>query len=169
MTTHVEQICRKYCTAVVGWPSMAPGVYSRCFLIGYFEGIDSEREIAYGVADSLRLREFLGLSLGERTPDHSTLSKTRRMLSFWTHKAVSRWVLKRLVEQGLLSGKNLGVDAMTLEANGALRSIVRRDNGASYEEHVTWLIKPRGSRSQHHSSGSGLIANGRSRCPIASG
>jgi transposase len=141
---YVERICRKYYAAVMGRPSMAPGVYFRCFLIGYFEGIDSERGIAYRVADSLSLREFLGLSLEERTPDHSTLSKTRRLLNLGTHKAVFRWVLKRLAEQGLLSGKNLGVDATTLEANAALRSIVRRDNGASYEEHVTRLMQAEG-------------------------
>jgi len=141
---YVERICRKYYAAVMGRPSMAPGVYFRCFLIGYFEGIDSDRGIAYRVADSLSLREFLGLSLEERTPDHSTLSKTRRLMNLGTHKAVFRWVLKRLAEQGLLSGKNLGVDATTLEANAALRSIVRRDNGASYEEHVTQLMQAEG-------------------------
>jgi transposase len=141
---YVERICRKYYAAMMGRPSMAPGVYFRCFLIGYFEGIDSERGIAYRVADSLSLREFLGLSLEERTPDHSTLSKTRRLMNLGTHKAVFRWVLKRLAEQGLLSGKNLGVDATTLEANAALRSIVRRDNGASYEEHVTRLMQAEG-------------------------
>jgi transposase len=96
------------------------------------------------VADSLSLREFLGLSLEERTPDHSTLSKTRRLMNLGTHKAVFRWVLKRLAEQGLLRGKNLGVDATTLEANAALRSIVRRDNGASYEEHVRRLMQAEG-------------------------
>jgi transposase len=141
---YVERICRKYYAAVMGRPSVPPGLYFRCFLIGYFEGIDSERGIAYRVADSLSLREFLGLSLEERTPDHSTLSKTRRLMNLGTHKAVFRWVLKRLAEQGLLSGKNLGVDATTLEANAALRSIVRRDNGASYEEHVTRLMQAEG-------------------------
>ena len=77
----------------MGRPSIAPGVYFRCFLVGYFEGIDSELGIAYRVADSLSLREFLGLSLEERTPDHSTLSKTRLLLSLGTHQAVFRWVL----------------------------------------------------------------------------
>ena len=76
---YVERICRKYYAPTMGRPSIAPGVYFRCFLVGYFEGIDSERGIAYRVADSLSLREFLGLSLEERTPDHSTLSKTRRL------------------------------------------------------------------------------------------
>jgi hypothetical protein len=104
--------------------------------VGYFEGIDSERGIAYRIADSLSLREFLGLSREEPTPDHSTRSKTRRRLSLGTHQAVFRWVLKLLVREGLLSGKNLGVDATTLEANAALKAIVRRDHGASYDEYV---------------------------------
>jgi transposase len=142
--TYAERICRKYYATTMGRPSIAPGVYFRCFLMGYFEGIDSERGIAYRVSDSLSLREFLGLSLEEQTPDHSTLSKTRRMMNLGTHQAVFRWVLKRLAAEGLLSGKNLGVDATTLEANAALKSIVRRDNGAGYDEHVTELMKAEG-------------------------
>jgi transposase len=140
--SYAERICRKYYATTMGRPSIAPGVYFRCFLMGYFEGIDSERGIAYRVSDSLSLREFLGLSLEEQTPDHSTLSKTRRMMNLGTHQAVFRWVLKRLA--GLLSGKNLGVDATTLEANAALKSIVRRDDGASYDEHVAELMKSEG-------------------------
>ena len=128
----------------MGRPSIAPGVYFRCFLIGYFEGIDSERGIAYRISDSLSLRGFLGLSLEEQSPDHSTLSKARRLMNLGTHQAVFRWVLKRLAAEGLLSGKKLGVDGTTLEANAALRSIVRRDNGASYEEHVRALMKAEG-------------------------
>ncbi|MGA9108059.1 MAG: transposase [Bryobacteraceae bacterium] len=142
--TYAERICRKYYATTMGRPSIAPGVYFRCFLIGYFEGIDSERGIAYRVSDSLSLREFLGLSLEEQTPDHSTLSKTRRLMKLGTHKAIFRWVLKRLAAEGLLSGKNLGVDATTLEANAALKSIVRRDSGASYDEHVAELMKTEG-------------------------
>lgn len=141
---YVERICRKYYAPTMGRPWIAPGVYFRCFLVGYFEGMDSERGMAYRAADSLRLREFLGLSLEEQTPDHSTLSKTRRLMNLGTHKAVFQWVLKRLAGEGLLSGKNLGVDATTLEANAALKSIVRRDNGASYEEHVTQLMQAEG-------------------------
>lgn len=141
---YVERVCRKYYASKMGRPSIAPGVYFRCFLMGYFEGIDSERGMAYRVSDSLSLREFLGLSLEEQTPDHSTLSKTRRLMNLGTHKAVFQWVLKRLAAEGLLSGKNLGVDATTLEANAALKSIVRRDGGASYDEHVTELMKTAG-------------------------
>jgi transposase len=142
--SYVERLCRKYYATTMGRPSIAPGVYFRCFLMGYFEGIDSERGIAYRVSDSLSLREFLGLSLEEQTPDHSTLSKTRRLMNLGTHQAVFRWVLKRVAAEGLLSGKNLGVDGTTLEANAALRSIVRRDNGASYDEHVAALMKTEG-------------------------
>jgi len=141
---YVERLCRKYYAPVMGRPSIAPGVYFRCFLVGYFEGIDSERGIAYRIADSLSLREFLGLSLEEPTPDHSTLSKTRRRLSLGTHKAVFRWVLRLLAREGLLSGKNLGVDATTLEANAAMKTIVRRDNGASYDEYVAQLMANEG-------------------------
>jgi transposase len=141
---YAERICRKYYADRMGRPSIAPGVYFRCFLVGYFEGIDSERGIAYRVSDSLSLREFLGLSLEEQTPDHSTLSKTRRLINLGTHKAVFRWVLKRLAAEGLLSGETLGVDATSLEANAALKSIVRRDNGASYDEHVTALMEAEG-------------------------
>src|SRR5229473_3165272 len=142
--SYAERICRKYYATTMGRPSIAPGVYFRCFLMGYFEGIDSERGIAYRLSDSLSLREFLGMSLEEQTPDHSTLSKTRRMMNLGTHQAVFRWVLKRLAAEGLLSGKNLGVDATTLEANAALKSIVRRDGGARYDEHVTELMKSEG-------------------------
>ena len=141
---YVERICRKYYAKTMGRPSLVPGVYFRCFLIGYFEGIDSERGIAYRLSDSLSLRDFLGMGLEEQTPDHSTLSKTRRRMNLGTHKAVFTWVLKRLSREGLVSGKNLGIDATTLEANAALKSIVRRDNGDSYDEHVTGLMKTEG-------------------------
>ena len=141
---YVQRICRKYYAKTMGRPSLVPGVYFRCFLIGYFEGIDSERGIAYRLSDSLSLRDFLGMGLEEQTPDHSTLSKTRRRMNLGTHKAVFAWVLKRLSREGLLSGKNLGIDATTLEANAALKSIVRRDNGDSYDEHVIGLMKTEG-------------------------
>ena len=141
---YVERVCRKYYAKTMGRPSLAPGVYFRCFLMGYFEGIDSERGIAYRLSDSLSLREFLGMGLEEQTPDHSTLSKTRRRMNLGTHKAVFSWVLKKLAVEGLLSGKNVGIDATTREANAALKSIVRRDDGASYDEHVAGLMKTEG-------------------------
>ena len=141
---HVERICRRYYKGPLGRPSLAPGVYFRMLLIGYFEGLDSERGIAWRVADSLSLRRFLGYGLDEATPDHSTVSRTRRLLWLETHKAVFRWVLRILVEEGLLAGQTISVDATTLEANAALRSIVRRDNGQKYEEYLKDLARAAG-------------------------
>ena len=141
----VEQLCRKfYKNSPYGRPSMAPGVYFRTLLIGYFEGLDSERGIAWRTADSLSLRKFLGYALDEATPDHSTISRTRRLYWLETHKAVFRWVLKILTEEGLISGRTISIDATTLEANAALKSIVRRDNGQSYNEYLQELGKAAG-------------------------
>ena len=136
----VERLCQKfYKKSAYGRPSMAPGVYFRCLLIGYFEGLDSERGIAWRTADSLSLRKFLGYALDEATPDHSTISRTRRLYWLETHKAIFRWVLKILDEQGLVSGRTVSIDATTLEANAAMKSIVRRDNGQSYNEYLKEL------------------------------
>jgi transposase len=140
----VEHLCRRFYKGPLGQPSLPPGVYFRCLLIGYFEGIDSERGIAWRVADSLSLRKFLGYGVDERTPDHSTISRTRRLLWSSTHQAVFRWVLTRLKEDGLLTGKTIGIDATTLEANAAMRSIVRRDTGATYEAYLTTLVQAAG-------------------------
>ena len=108
---------------------LPPGVYFRALLVGYFEGIDSERGIAWRTADSLALRSFLGFELNQSTPDHSTISRTRRLIDVETHRKVFLWVLGMLTEEGLLKGNTVAVDGTTLEANAALRSIVRRDNG----------------------------------------
>jgi transposase len=113
-------------------------------MVGYFEGLDSERGIDWRCADSLALREFLGYSLKQTTPDHSTLSKTRRRIDLETHQAVFTWVLKVLAGEGLLKGSTIGIDATTLEADAALRSIVRRDTGEGYEEFLTGLAKASG-------------------------
>jgi transposase len=134
----VEHLCRRYYRGPKGRPSIAPGTYFRMLLIGYFEGLDSERGIAWRVADSLSLRKFLGYGLDEPTPDHSTISRTRRLYALSTHKAVFAWVLERVDEAGLL-GKTVSIDATPLEANAAMRTIVRRDTGASYEEYVKQL------------------------------
>jgi transposase len=141
---HVERICRRYYKGPLGRPSLAPGVYFRMLLIGYFEGLGSERGIAWRVADSLSLRKFLGYGLNEATPDHSTVSRTRRLLWVETHKAVFRWVLKILLEEGLLQGQTVSVDATTLEANAGLRSIVRRDDGQPYDEYLKDLAHAAG-------------------------
>jgi transposase len=141
----VERLCRKfYKQSPYGRPSMAPGVYFRSLLIGFFEGLDSERGIAWRTADSLSLRKFLGYALDEATPDHSTISRTRRLYWLETHKAVFRWVLKILEEEGLVSGRTVSIDATTLEANAALKSIVRRDNGQSYNDYLKELAKAAG-------------------------
>ena len=128
----------------MGRPSLAPGMYFRVLMLGYFEGIDSERGIAWRAADSLSVREFLGLELGEAPPDHSTISRTRRLIEVETHRAVFSWILERLAAAGLVKGETLGVDATTLEANAALRSIVRRDTGEGYEAFLTRLAKASG-------------------------
>ncbi len=140
----VEGRCVGFDAATMGRPGLAPAVYFRLLLIGYFEGIDSERGIAWRAADSLALREFLSLGLDEAPPDHSTISRTRRLIDLETHQAVFTWILERVAEAGLLKGKTLGVDATTLEANAALRSIVRRDNGATYQAFLTKLAQASG-------------------------
>ena len=140
----VEGLCARFYHARLGRPSLMPGIYFRALLIGYFEGIEGERGIAWRVADSLGLRRFLGIGLDETTPDHSTISRTRRLIDLDTHRAVFAWVLERLAERGLLKGQRLGIDATTLEANAAMRSIVRRDTGASYEEFLRGLAKASG-------------------------
>jgi transposase len=140
----VESICAKFYAERMGRPSLAPAVYFRLLLIGYFEGIDSERGIAWRVADSITLREFLGYALTEATPDHSTISRNRRLIDLEAHEEVFTWVLAVLAKEGLLSGKTLGIDATTLEANAALRSIVRRDTGERYEEFLRSLAEASG-------------------------
>jgi transposase len=140
----VERLCRRFYKGPYGRPSLAPGVYFRMLMIGYFEGLDSERGIAWRVADSLSLRKFLGYALDEQTPDHSTVSRTRRLLWLETHKAVFRWVLKILIEEGLVQGQTVSIDATTLEANAALKSIVRRDSGQKYDEYLKQLARAAG-------------------------
>ena len=138
---YVEQRCESFYAPTMGRPSLAPGMYFRLLRLGYFEGIDSERGIAWRAADSLSVREFVGLELGEAPPDHSTISRTRRLIEVETHRAVFSWILERLAAAGLVKGETLGVDATTLEANAALRSIVRRDTGEGYEAFLTRLAK----------------------------
>lgn len=140
----VESECSQYYADHVGRPSLAPAVYFRLLLIGYFEGVDSERGIAWRVADSISLREFLGFELSDATPDHSTISRNRRLISVESHQEVFAWVLRTLAKSGLLRAKTLGIDATTLEANAALRSIVRRDSGERYDEFLERLAKDSG-------------------------
>ena len=131
-----EEACREFYAAKRGRPSIPPGVYFRMLMVGYLEGIGSEHGMAWRCADSISLREFLGYGLAKNPPEHSSLSKTRKRLSVEAHGAVFGRVLELVQASGLLSGKTVGVDATTLEANAAMRSIVRRDDGTGYEE---WL------------------------------
>ena len=139
-----EQRCAKFYAPHMGRPSLTPGSYFRCLLIGYLEGIDSERGIAWRLADAISLRRFLAIELDESTPDHSTISRRRRLIDVETHREVFTWVLQLLAKQGLLKGGTMAVDATTLEANAALRSIVRRDSGESYEEFLKGLAAESG-------------------------
>jgi transposase len=138
-----ESACERF-YGTRGRPSVAPGVYFRMLLVGYFEGLSSERGIAWRCADSLSLRKFLGAGLDGDVPDHSTVSRTRRLIDVETHAEVFNWMLGRLAENKLIDGKTIGVDATTLEANAAMRSIVRRDTGEGYEEFLRGLAQASG-------------------------
>jgi len=140
----VEAQCRSFYAEKMGRPSLAPGQYFRLLLVGYFECLDSERGIAWRAADSSGVRAFLGLALTEAAPDHSTISRTRRLIDLDTHRAVFTWVGQCLGIAGLIKGKTIAIDATTLEANAALRSIVRRDTGQSYQDFLTKLAQASG-------------------------
>src|SRR5580700_3841920 len=141
----VEGLCVKFYNAkLVGRPSLEPGKYFRLLLIGYFEGIDSERGIAWRCSDSLSLRAFVGYRLDEISTEHSTISRTRRLIDLETHREVFQWVLKVLADYDLISGKTVGIDATTLEANAAMRSIVRKDTKQNYQDFLTDLAKASG-------------------------
>jgi transposase len=127
-----------------GRPGVAPGVYFRCLLVGYFEGIDSERGIDWRCNDSSSLKLFLGIPVDKPAPDHSTISRTRRLIDIETHAEVFTYILKILANHGLIDGKTAGVDSTTLEANAAMRSIVRRDSGEGYQEFLTRLANESG-------------------------
>ena len=139
-----EAECQQFYARVMGRPSLPPGRYFRLLLVGYFEGLDSERGIAWRAADSLAVRAFVGLGLDTAVPDHSTISRTRRLMALETHRAVFTWVQERLAAAGLLKGRTVAVDATTLEANAAMRSIVRRDTGETYQEFLTRLATESG-------------------------
>jgi transposase len=143
----VEELAAPYYAGKVGRPSMPPSVYVRLLLIGYFEGIGSDRGIAWRVADSMALRQFVGYRLTERTPDHSTISRTRRRLPMEFHEDVFALVIELLEREGLIDGKTIGVDGSTMEANAALRSIVRRDSGQQYQEYLEQLARASGIES----------------------
>ena len=141
----VESLCEEHYHDSRGRPGIPPGTYFRMLLVGYFEGIGSQRGIAWRCADSLSLREFLGVPLSEETPDHSSLTRTRDRLPLEIHAAVFQFVLQVADEQGLLKGKTVAVDATTLEANAAMKSIVRRDTGEDWQEYVKRLMLEAGA------------------------
>lgn len=140
----VEEQCRGFYAPRMGRPSLTPGRYFRLLLLGYFEGLDSERGIAWRATDSLAIRSFLGFGIHDDTPDHSTISRTRRLIAVETHREVFTWVQARLVDAQVLKGKTIAIDATTLEANAAMRSIVRRETGESYQQYLTGLAKASG-------------------------
>src|SRR5258708_6619656 len=140
----VEGRCAKFYAEKYGCPSLTRVIYFRALLIGYFEGIGAERGIAWRLADSLALRRFVGIAMDEYTPDHSTISRAWRLIDLETHREVFAWVLGVLADRGLLKGQRIAIDATTLEANAAMRWIVRRDTGASYEEFLRGLAKASG-------------------------
>ena len=139
----IEQRCTPFYeqTELRGQPSLPPGVYFRMLLVGYFENIDSQRGIAWRCSDSLSLRSFLGIPLGESTPDHSTLTKTRKRLPAEVFEEVFQFVLGIAEAKQLIAGKTVGVDSTTLEANAAMKSIVRRDTGEDWTAFVTRLMR----------------------------
>ena len=141
----VENMCRKYYKSSSGRPSITPGTYFRLLLVGYFESLDSERGIAWRAADSLSVRKFLGYDLSEPTPDHSTVSRTRRLYSLETHRAVMRWVLGILRKHRLANGQSVCIDATTLQANASMKSLVRRDTGQTYEDYLRQLAQAEGN------------------------
>jgi transposase len=143
-----DLFCETNCTGFyhnkLGRPSLPPGQYFRVMMIGFFEGLDSERGIAWRLADSLTLRQFLSIGLDEKTPDHVTISRTRRLIDAETHQRIFTWALERLAQAGLIKGKTIGVDSTTLEANAAMKSIVRRDTGESYMAYLKRLAEAEG-------------------------
>jgi len=142
----IERRCQRYYEQAEkrGQPSIPPGVYFRMLLVGYFEGIDSQRGIAWRCADSLSLRHFLGIPLQEATPDPKTLSNTRRRLPEEVFDEMFQFVLRIAADKKLLSGKTVGVDSTLLEANAAMKSIVRRDTGEDWKQFVTRLMREEG-------------------------
>ena len=148
----VERRCQQYYAQEEkrGQPSIPPGLYFRMLLIGYFENLDSQRGIAWRCADSLSLRDFLGIPFNETTPDHSTLTNTRKRLPQEVFEEVFQLVLSVAEKKQLISGKTVGVDSTMLEANAAMKSIVRRDTGEDWKEYVTRLMREEGALEKGH-------------------
>jgi transposase len=140
----IEQLCAPYYADKRGRPSIPPGVYYRMIFIGYFEGIASQRGIAWRCSDSRSLQEFLGVPLDQETPDHSSISRIHARLPLEVHGEVFQFVLQIAVEKQLLEGKVVGVDSTTLEANAAMKSIERRDSGEDWMSYLKRLAEASG-------------------------
>ena len=136
----VEDLCEPYYADSRGRPSIPPGTYFRMLMVGYFEGLDSQRGIAWRCADSLSLRKFLGIAMGQQSPDHSTLSVIRGRLPEEVHVAIFQWVLSLARLKKLLNGRRVGVDSTMLEANAAMKSIVRKDTGDDWKQYIKTLM-----------------------------
>jgi transposase len=139
----LEDLCHPF-YASTGRSSIPPGVYFRMLLVGYFEGIDSQRGIAWRCEDSLSLRRFLGISLGKETPDHSSLTRIRDRLPLEIHEQVFQQVLSIIDDHGLLKLKAVGVDSTLLEANAAMKTIVRKDSGEDWKAYLKRLMQEQG-------------------------
>src|SRR5262245_719363 len=136
----VEDLCEPFYADGRGRPGIPPGIYFRMLLVGYFEGIGSQRGIAWRCADSLSLRQFLGVPLTEETPDHSSMTRVRDRLSMEVHDHMFEFVLKLAQDEGLLKGKTVAVDATMLEADAAMKAIVRKDTGEDWKDYVRRLM-----------------------------
>src|SRR6516164_973010 len=141
---YVENLCQPFYADGLGRESIPPGIYFRMLFVGYFEGLGSQRAIAWRCSDSLSLRAFLGVSLNEATPDHSSLTKIRQRLPLHVHERVFTFVLKVAQEKKLLRGKTVAVDATTLEANAAMKTIVRKDSGEDWKDYLKRLMAEEG-------------------------
>ncbi len=140
----VEDLCAPFYAKKQGRPSIPPGIYFRMLFVGYFEGLDSQRGIAWRCQDSLSIREFLGLEPEERSPDHSSMTVIRQRLPFEVFEQVFRFVLRCCADHGLLKGNTVAVDATFLEANAAMSSIVRRDTGEGWRDYIRRLAEEDG-------------------------
>jgi len=141
---YVEELCQPHYAEGIGRKSIPPGTYFRMLFVGYFEGLDAQRAIAWRCADSLSLRAFLSIPLSETTPDHSSLTKIRQRLPLEVHEQVFAFVLGIAHKKKLLRGKTVAVDATTLEANAAMKSIVRKDSGEDWKEYLRRLMAEEG-------------------------
>ena len=162
---HVEGLCEGFYGSdeKQGRRSIPPGVYFRMLLIGYFEGIESERGICWRCADSLSLRGFLGLELTDTVPDHSSLSRIRKRLATKVYDEVFRYILSIVEKEGLLKGRVVGVDSTYLRADASMKAIVRRETGEKYAEYLKGLAKAAGIENPTEEDGRRLDRNRKKR------